>query len=501
MQYLGLLLVIKFFDMCLNRHFIKNPYTGNYLYTSCGHCPSCIYEKSVSNFIKIRSHIDGLNDGYYTSIWGGGGLSILPVWVTLNYDNNSVPYVNRQDLLYSPTIPVYRNKKVRIIYNRHTKKRKLVAKVNKYSKIDCYEKISSDFSSILTSDILNLPPVVNGFSADQIAVVYRKDIQDFLKRLRYRFSELGICCLHSYYQVEEYGPTTFRPHFHCLLFLHIYRGVDGFSAFVRIKNAIASCWPYNSLRQRLENIEIARDPSKYISEYICRPIRSLSFYTHSLFRARYSHSLHFGFNFYFSPSSFKKAVSDGCFDFARTIISPEGQPVQKHYRIPDYVIRRYVPKFKGSHKLSQLELLLFISCSTFRRSILYKLGLTIHELLAIERAFRRSRDILGFSTDIEYADFYLLAFQKMKTERVSFIESSIHTDFDYLFSLSDIDSVVKNPQLNLIASDILEENPKFYELLRDEYFFDYNLFPANFSDNYSKYKKYTQSLKKRKTYY
>ena len=89
----------------------------------------------------------------------------------------------------------------------------------------------------------------------------------------------------------------------------------------------------------------------------------------------------------------------------------------------------------------------------------------------------------------------------MKTERVSFIESSIHTDFDYLFSLSDIDSVVKNPQLNLIASDILEENPRFYELLRDEYFFDYNLFPANFSDNYSKHKKYTQSLKKRKTYY
>ncbi len=44
----------------------------------------------------------------------------------------------------------------------------------------------------------------------------KKDVQDFFKRLR---KELGDVRL-RYYLVSEYGPKTFRPHYHGIFFIH-----------------------------------------------------------------------------------------------------------------------------------------------------------------------------------------------------------------------------------------------------------------------------------------
>lgn len=45
-------------------------------------------------------------------------------------------------------------------------------------------------------------------------VVYRRDVQLFLKRLRFDIRPFKI----RYFLVSEYGPTSFRPHYHLLLF-------------------------------------------------------------------------------------------------------------------------------------------------------------------------------------------------------------------------------------------------------------------------------------------
>lgn len=45
-------------------------------------------------------------------------------------------------------------------------------------------------------------------------VLIKKDFQDFMKRLRFAISPHKV----RYFAVGEYGPTTFRPHFHLILF-------------------------------------------------------------------------------------------------------------------------------------------------------------------------------------------------------------------------------------------------------------------------------------------
>lgn len=44
--------------------------------------------------------------------------------------------------------------------------------------------------------------------------VCKRDVQLFLKRLRKSLSDVKI----KYFIVSEYGPTTYRPHYHCIIF-------------------------------------------------------------------------------------------------------------------------------------------------------------------------------------------------------------------------------------------------------------------------------------------
>ena len=56
-----------------------------------------------------------------------------------------------------------------------------------------------------------------GYSLD------KKDLQDFMKRLRRKFDGTGEKPMVQirFFASGEYGPTTRRPHYHCTLFCHI----------------------------------------------------------------------------------------------------------------------------------------------------------------------------------------------------------------------------------------------------------------------------------------
>lgn len=61
----------------------------------------------------------------------------------------------------------------------------------------------------LTYNNENVPKTYNG-----VMTLNVRDTQLFLKRLRKRFSDVRI----RYYLAGEYGPTTRRPHYHCIIF-------------------------------------------------------------------------------------------------------------------------------------------------------------------------------------------------------------------------------------------------------------------------------------------
>ncbi|UPW40988.1 replication initiator protein [Sigmofec virus UA08Rod_5894] len=54
----------------------------------------------------------------------------------------------------------------------------------------------------------------DGEVSGEVQTLVKKDFQDFLKRLRKRFKDQKI----RYYACGEYGPATWRPHFHAILF-------------------------------------------------------------------------------------------------------------------------------------------------------------------------------------------------------------------------------------------------------------------------------------------
>ena len=71
-----------------------------------------------------------------------------------------------------------------------------------------YAKTHKCFSALLTYNNDNVPRCDDGMSLS------KRDVQLFLKRLRYEFPENKI----KYYIAGEYSPEKFRPHYHCLLF-------------------------------------------------------------------------------------------------------------------------------------------------------------------------------------------------------------------------------------------------------------------------------------------
>lgn len=71
-------------------------------------------------------------------------------------------------------------------------------------------KVSSSSHFVtLTYDEENLTK-----SKDGIPIVSKRDIQLFIKRLRKALPSYKL----RYFLVSEYGPTTFRPHYHCIFF-------------------------------------------------------------------------------------------------------------------------------------------------------------------------------------------------------------------------------------------------------------------------------------------
>lgn len=81
------------------------------------------------------------------------------------------------------------------------------------------EQNYSDYSYFLTLtyDQSNIP--IKVVENRPYFVFNKKDVQDYMKRIRYYLSKLNKEIKISYFLVSEYGAHTFRPHYHMLLFV------------------------------------------------------------------------------------------------------------------------------------------------------------------------------------------------------------------------------------------------------------------------------------------
>lgn len=159
-------------DICENPLRIKKD--GHWRYVPCGKCNTCLKNKSDDIVNRLSQE---------SRCWK------YTVFFTLTYDNSSVP-----TLTYDP------------------KDRMLV------------DLSEDEYFSL--EDIKGFQPTSRLYLARRKDIPYlRKDhVQKFIKRLRFyvdcKLSNTNECSKKQirYYIVGEYGPSTFRPHFHGLLF-------------------------------------------------------------------------------------------------------------------------------------------------------------------------------------------------------------------------------------------------------------------------------------------
>lgn len=184
---------------CINPQTIFNKYLGRFVTVPCGHCQTCLIQKK-----NILSHrISNECDNYKYNIF-----------FTLSYDNNHIPIVKRG----SNIVSLRRRKKYhKRVYSKVTHKYEFKDYYkNYYDFFACNDNIKNLFLNNIKSYSKNLD-VDNISNSLYSGVLYKKDINLFLKKLRYEIKIAGFEEKLYYAFVGEYGGKYNRPHYHGII--------------------------------------------------------------------------------------------------------------------------------------------------------------------------------------------------------------------------------------------------------------------------------------------
>lgn len=224
----------NFISNCRYPQIIKNK-LGNKIVVRCGKCADCLNTKAV---------------GYTSMTMNASQEYRYCYMITLKYDEVNVP---RMLLI----------EKDGLIYCKDITKRPLKTK-GKYKYLKTYAKIINVFpkdehfeefykKADITSKLVEKKPFKN------LRWCCTEDLQNFIKRLRFRFGQV-LNSSFSFFAVSEYGPRTFRPHFHILLFF------DDWRMWQYLKKFVVKSWQLGSVRT--ECPESNEGVCTYVASYL-----------------------------------------------------------------------------------------------------------------------------------------------------------------------------------------------------------------------------------------
>lgn len=197
---------------CYSPRIVQNKHTGELVEVGCGVCKACLQRRA--NKMAFLCSIEEAEHKY-------------SMFVTLTYDPIYAP-------LMCPTLDEEHN--VVLWYSsceRLGDKGKLMAVDN-----ECNHR-STNFKGYLSLLRQKTDPKHNLHGA--MVYVSKREIQTFLKRLRRKLSRFTDEKV-RYYAVSEYGPDTFRGHYHLLLFY------DEDKTQKYIRRCIRSAWSVETSR-------------------------------------------------------------------------------------------------------------------------------------------------------------------------------------------------------------------------------------------------------------
>lgn len=237
---------------CLHPSYIYNKNTGHYETVPCKKCTYCVNVEASKQSRRVREEIKQ---------------HLYSVMFTLTYDNEYIPRMEAFAGKHGEMQirPIGRTKELHNCCPFNSKDFNGDYRFNDDTRIPWIEK-----NKIVWKNNI------------QFATVSKKDIQNFLKRLRKKIDNLNIPQNEKkirYYIASEYGPTTLRPHYHGILF------IDSAEVLAKIKDFIVDSWglwvkkkgtfnkyefkPFADTFLTSDNINICNpNTAFYIAEYV-----------------------------------------------------------------------------------------------------------------------------------------------------------------------------------------------------------------------------------------
>lgn len=213
-------------------------------YVPCGTCPAC--QLRISR--RWRSRCDRLFSTFRPE---------QMLFVTMTYSNYNLPYLYRTDSnhgyirrMSDPTMQIpwsVENPYPDEFHGDEWKPKDLTPQ-NFYKPLAGVDEVA-------------LPPI-----GDVCGILFKDDYTKFAKRLRRYFERACAAEKRSapkitIFAVGEYGPITFRPHFHALL------GIPDASLLPELREAYFKAWKYDVSRSKsCQNV--TSSPSSYLSSYV-----------------------------------------------------------------------------------------------------------------------------------------------------------------------------------------------------------------------------------------
>lgn len=268
----------KLVTRCLHPRTVVNKYTHESVVVSCGCCPSCVLRRSAVQTNLLTTYSAQFRYVYFVTLTYAPRflptleVSIIETCTDDIADVSCVPDINDLDagdpntyLFGFRSVP--RSASVKL-------KSSTVERTFKDPEIRfSYPMKPKELLAILGKVKHNVP--------NRIPYVCNRDLDLFLKRLRSYYPDEKL----RYYAVSEYCPTSFRPHWHLLLFSNSER----FSQTV-CQN-VSKAWSYGRFDASLSRGFAAPYVASYVNSFVALP----DFYTQmpKVVRPKSFHSIGF----------------------------------------------------------------------------------------------------------------------------------------------------------------------------------------------------------------
>lgn len=248
----------KLVTRCQNPRTVVNKYTHEPVVVSCGSCPSCILRRSGIQTNLLTAYSAQFRYVYFVTLTYAPcflptlEVSVVEACTDDIADVSVVPDINDLDVSDPNTYlfgfrSVPRSASIKL-------KNSTVERTFKDPEVRfVYPMKPKELLSILGKINHNVP--------NRIPYVCNRDLDLFLKRLRSYYPDEKL----RYYAVSEYGPTSFRPHWHLLLFSNSER----FSQTV-LEN-VSKAWSYGRCDASLSRGFAAPYVASYVNSFVALP--------------------------------------------------------------------------------------------------------------------------------------------------------------------------------------------------------------------------------------